>query len=242
MILAAGRGQRMRPLTDATPKPLLAVGGKPLIVWQIERLAAAGWRDIVINTGWLGGRIAAALGTGSAFGVRLRYSIEPPQAYETGGAIATALPMLGPAPFLVVSGDIYTAFDYAALQRVAARIEADPMDTVAHLVLTPNPDHNPDGDMALDSRGRIRREGALLNFGNIGVFHPGLFGQQPRHEAWKLFPWMYRVVDAGRVSGELFDGVWHNIGTPEQLAALDAQLARGAGSQTPAPAGTAGRG
>ncbi|WP_082454202.1 N-acetylmuramate alpha-1-phosphate uridylyltransferase MurU [Thiomonas bhubaneswarensis] len=224
MILAAGRGQRMRPLTDATPKPLLAVGGKPLIVWQIERLAAGGWRDIVINTGWLGEQIPAALGDGGTWGVRLRYSPEPADAYETGGGIATALSLLGDAPFLVVSGDIYTSFDCARLQPVARAIAADPQRTVAHLVLTPNPEHNPDGDMALDAQGRIRREGERLNYGNIGVFHPALFAGQPRAQAWKLFPWLYCAVDAGRVSGEVFSGIWHNVGTPEQLAALDAQL------------------
>ncbi|MGC8807433.1 MAG: translocation/assembly module TamB domain-containing protein [Thiomonas sp.] len=160
MILAAGRGQRMRPLTDTCPKPLLRVGGKPLIQWQIERLAAGGWRDIVINTGWLGAHIPAALGDGSALGVRLRYSPEPADAYETGGGIATALPLLGNDPFVVVSGDIYTTFDYARLQPVARRIAADPQHTAAHLVLTPNPEHNRDGDMALDAQGRWQRSGA----------------------------------------------------------------------------------
>lgn len=223
MILAAGRGQRMRPLTDATPKPLLAVGGKPLIVWQIERLAAGGWRDIVINTGWLGAQIPAALGDGSAFGVRLRYSPEPSEAYETGGGIATALPLLGEAPFVAVSADIYTTFDYARLPSVARSIADDPQRTAAHLVLTPNPEHNRAGDMALDAEGRIRREGDRLNYGNIGVFHPALFADRPREQAWKLFPWLYGAADAGRVSGEVFSGPWHNVGTPEQLAALDAQ-------------------
>jgi len=224
MILAAGRGQRMHPLTDTCPKPLLPVGGKPLIVWQIERLAAGGWRDIVINTGWLGEQIPAALGDGGRFGVCLRYSAEPADAYETGGGIATALPLLGEAPFVVVSGDLYTAFDYARLQAVAQRIAADPQRIAAHLVLTPNPEHNPSGDMALDAQGRIRREGERLNYGNIGVFHPALFAGQPRAQAWKLFPWLYGAVDAGRVSGEVFSGPWHNVGTPEQLAALDAQM------------------
>jgi MurNAc alpha-1-phosphate uridylyltransferase len=228
MILAAGRGQRMRPLTDTCPKPLLAVGGKPLIQWQIERLAAGGWCDIVINTGWLGAQIPAALGDGSALGVRLRYSPEPASAYETGGGIATALPLLGDEPFIVVSGDIYTTFDYARLQPVARQIATDPQHTAAHLVLTPNPEHNRDGDMALDAQGRIRRDGARLNYGNIGVFHPALFAGQPRAQAWKLFPWLYAAVDAGRVSGELFCGVWHNIGTPAQLAALDAALTQAA--------------
>ena len=224
MILAAGRGERMRPLTDACPKPLLAVGGKPLIVWQIERLAAGGWRDLVINTGWMGAQIPAALGDGSAWGVRLRYSPEPAQAYETGGGIATALPLLGTAPFLVVSADIYTPFDYASLHAAAETLAADPQRTAAHLVLTPNPEHNRGGDMALDAQGRIRREGARLNYGNIGVFHPALFAGQPRAQAWKLFPWLYGAADAGRVSGEVFSGPWHNVGTPEQLAALDAKL------------------
>ena len=224
MILAAGRGQRMRPLTDATPKPLLAVGGKPLIVWQIERLAAGGWRDLVINTGWLGAQIPAALGDGSAWGVRLRYSPEPSEAYETGGGIATALPLLGAAPFVAVSADIYTTFDYARLHSVARSIADDPQRTVAHLVLTPNPEHNRAGDMALDAEGRIRREGDRLNYGNIGVFHPALFADRPREQAWKLFPWLYGAADAGRVSGEVFSGPWHNVGTPEQLAELDAQL------------------
>ena len=223
MILAAGRGQRMRPLTDVTPEPLLGVGGKPLIVWQIERLAAGGWRDIVINTGWLGAQIPAALGDGAAFGVRLRYSPEPSEAYETGGGIATALPLLGAAPFVAVSADIYTTFDYARLHSVARSIADDPQRTAAHLVLTPNPEHNRAGDMALDAEGRIRREGDRLNYGNIGVFHPALFADRPREQAWKLFPWLYGAADAGRVSGEVFSGPWHNVGTPEQLAALDAQ-------------------
>ncbi len=224
MILAAGRGQRMQPLSDRTPKPLLPVAGKPLIVWQIERLAVAGWADIVINTGWLGEQIPAALGDGARFGARLRYSPEPPEAFETGGGIATALPLLGPAPFVVVSGDIYTTFDYARLHAAAARIAADPQATAAHLVLTPNPGHNPGGDMALAADGRIRRDGPRLNYGNIGVFHPLLFAGQPARQRWKLFPWLYHAVDAGRVSGERFGGEWDNVGTPEQLAALDARL------------------
>ena len=224
MILAAGRGQRMRPLTDTTPKPLLAVGGKPLIVWQIERLAAGGWRDIVINTGWLGAQIPRALGDGGRWGVQLHYSAEPEDAYETGGGIATALPLLGDAPFLVVSGDIHTAFDYALLHQPAARIAADPQDTAAFLVLTPNPPHHPGGDMALDATGAIRRSGDLLNYGNIGLFHPALFAGQPARQAWKLFPWMYQWVEQGRVRGVLYNGAWDNVGTPDQLVALDTRL------------------
>lgn len=227
LILAAGRGQRMRPLTDHTPKPLLQLAGKPIIVWQIERLREAGIVELVINLGWLGSSIPAVLGDGSGLGVRIAYSAEPQEAYETGGGIATALPLLSAgehAPFAVVSGDIYTGFDYARLHQAAARIAAEPQATSAHFVLTDNPAHHPGGDMALDAAGRVRRAGALLNYGNIGVFHPDLFVSQPARQAWKLFPWMYGEVDAGRVSGEHFRGPWHNLGTPEQLAALDASL------------------
>ncbi len=238
LILAAGRGQRMRPLTDACPKPLLPLAGKPLIVRQIERLRAAGIVNLVINLGWLGAQIPAALGDGCDLGVRIAYSEEPQEAYETGGAISTALPLLGGAagaPFVVVSGDIDTDFDYARLHAAAARIAAsavsaasnsrsDPAPTTAHFVLTDNPPHHAEGDMALDTSGRVRRHGQRLNYGNIGVFHPALFAHQPVRQAWKLFPWMYAEVEAGRVSGEHFRGAWHNLGTPEQLAALDAEL------------------
>ena len=224
LILAAGRGQRMRPLTDHTPKPLLELAGKPIVVWQIERLRAAGIVDLVINLGWLGSKIPAVLGDGRAFGVHIAYSEEPQDAYETGGGIATALPLLGTKSFVVVSGDIYTDFDYARLRDVAERITAAPHATSAHFVLTDNPDHHPEGDMALDAIGRVRRSGAMLNYGNIGVFHPDLFASRPKRQAWKLFPWMYGEVNAGRVSGEHFRGAWHNLGTPEQLTALDALL------------------
>jgi MurNAc alpha-1-phosphate uridylyltransferase len=243
LILAAGRGQRMRPLTDACPKPLLPLAGQPIIVRQIERLRAAGIVDLVINLGWLGAQIPAALGDGSDLGVRIAYSEEPQEAYETGGAISTALPLLGGvdgAPFVVVSGDIDTDFDYARLHAAAARIAAsvasnstcsrssintsEPTPTTAHFVLTDNPPHHAEGDMALDASGRVRRHGQRLNYGNIGVFHPRLFARQPVRQAWKLFPWMYAEVEAGHVSGEHFRGAWHNLGTPEQLAALDTEL------------------
>lgn len=227
LILAAGRGQRMRPLTDTLPKPLLELAGKPLIVWQIERLARAGVRDLVVNLGWLGPRIAEALGDGARWGVRIRYSPEPEQPWETGGAVATALPLLGGAqgaPFAVLSADIHTDYDYARLAAAQARIAADPRATSAHFVLVDNPPHHPRGDMALDAQGRVRRAGQLLNYGNIAVFHAGLFADRPARQPWKLFPWMYAEVDAGRVSGEHWRGAWFNLGTPEQLAELDRQL------------------
>ncbi len=227
IILAAGRGERMRPLTDALPKPWLRVGGKPLIVWQIERLRAAGITELVINVAWLGEVLRSALGDGSAHGVHIDWSIEA-EALETGGGIATALPWLtrgaSDAPFAVVSADIYTEFDYAHLVQAGARIAADPAATCAHFVLVDNPPHHPRGDMALEGT-RIRRDGVRLNYGNIGVFHPSLFADRPRNTRWKLFPWAYDYVDADRVSGEHFQGVWHNIGTPEQLQELDAALA-----------------
>jgi MurNAc alpha-1-phosphate uridylyltransferase len=226
LILAAGRGERMRPLSDALPKPLLEVGGKPLVVWQIERLRAAGITELVLNLGWRGERLRERLGDGAAWGVKLSYSLEPEDApFETGGAVATALPLLGESePFAVLSADIYTEFDYARLHAAAAAIAAAPQRTSAHFVLTDNPPHHPRGDMALDADGRVRRAGTLLNYGNIAVFAPALFAARPRRQAWKLFPWMYAEVDAVRVSAEHFRGVWHNVGTPQQLAELDAAL------------------
>ncbi len=222
LILAAGRGERMRPLTDAMPKPLLPVGGRPLVEWQIERLAAGGFREIVVNHAHLGEQIERALGDGARFGVRIRYSPEAP-ALETAGGIAQALPLLDGAPFVVVSGDIHTGFDFATL---APRIEAiarEPERTVAHFVLVDNPPWHAGGDMGL-ADGRITRSGPPLTYGNIAVFHPRLFAPIARGTWLKLFPWMYRFVDEGLVSGEHFRGSWDNVGTAEQLAALDRRL------------------
>ncbi|MDE2121038.1 MAG: nucleotidyltransferase family protein, partial [Betaproteobacteria bacterium] len=156
--------------------------------------------------------------------------------WETGGGVATALPLLGGpdgAPFAVLSADIYTEYDYARLHDAAARIAADRRSTRAHFVLADNPPHHPLGDMALDPEGRVRRSGDLLNYGNIGVFDPALFADRPVRQAWKLFPWLYAEVEAGRVSGEHWRGAWFNVGTPEELAALDASL-REQGSAGPA--------
>ncbi len=227
LMLVAGRGRRMRPASDVCPKPLLLLAGKPIVEHQIERLRDAGITELVLNPGWLGPRVVEALGDGARLRVRIVYSPEPEDAWETGGAIATALPLLRDArdtPFAVISGDIYTDYDYTRLHAAAARIAVERPGTRAHFVLTDNPDHHPDGDMALDAQGRVRRDGARLNYGNIGVFDPGLFDGAPARQAWKLFPWMYAQVDAGQVSGEHFRGIWHNIGSPEQLAILDAQL------------------
>lgn len=222
MILAAGRGERLRPLTDETPKPLLPVGGKPLIEWQIERLAAAGFGNLVVNHSHLGSMIEETLGDGRRFGVRIRYSPENP-ALETAGAIVKALPMLGRGPFAVVSGDIHTDFDYARLEGPLAAIAEDPAACVAHFVLVDNQPYHPAGDMGL-ANGRITRRGPHLTYGNISVFHPSLFRDIVPGTWLKLFPWAYRFVEEGRVAGEHFQGAWDNIGTPDQLAALDRRL------------------
>lgn len=222
VILAAGRGERMRPLTDATPKPLLPVGGKPIIVWQIERLAAGGFRDVVVNHSHLGAMIEQALGDGSRHGVRIAYSHEP-RALETAGGIAQAMHLLGGEPFAVVSGDIYTEFDYGTLRPRIDAIAADPGRTAAHFVLADKPGFHADMDVAA---GRVSRAAPRLTYGNIAVFHPALFADVAPGTWLKLFPWAYRYVDAGRVSGERFAGAWENIGTPQQLEDLDRRLSR----------------
>ncbi len=224
LILAAGRGERMRPLTDAVPKPLLVAGGKSLIARQVERLVAGGFTDIVVNHSHLGHQIEAALGDGRAFGASIRYSHEP-TALETAGGVAQALPLLGDAPFVVVSGDIHTGFDYATLLGPARRIAADPAATLAHFVMVPNPPWHAQGDDMAVASGRIVRGAGRLTYGNIAVFHPEPFRGVGAGAKLKLFPWFYRYVDAGRVSGERFDGVWDNIGTPSQLEALDRRIA-----------------
>jgi len=220
MILAAGRGVRMRPLTDATPKPLLAAGGKPLIVWQLEKLARAGFTDIVINHAHLGQMIEAALGDGARFGVLIRYSREP-EALETAGGIARALPMLGAEPFLVINADIYTDYDVSALAHV------DLQDGLAHLILVDNPPQHPRGDFALEA-GRVRESGRhLLTFSGIGVYAPRLFGGIPANAKVALAPILRKAMAAARVSGEYYRGRWRDIGTAERLHALDAELRGG---------------
>lgn len=224
ILLAAGRGERMRPLTDSAPKPLLQVGGKALIEWQLERLAAAGFDDIVVNHSHFGAAIEEALGDGGRYGVRLRYSPES-TALETAGGVAQALPLLGPEPVLVVSADIHTEFDYASLAPRIAEIARDPAVTVAHFVLVDNPPWHSGGDMGL-AHGRVTREAERLTYGNISVFHPRIY-RDIAPGAWlRIFPWAYQFVDSGRVSGEHFRGGWDNVGTPEQLEALDRRLSR----------------
>lgn len=216
MILAAGRGERMRPLTDTQPKPLLEVGGKPLIQYHIEALARAGIKDIVINLAWQGELMRSALGSGERLGVQIRYSDEPAGALETGGGILAALPLLGPDPFLVISGDIWSEFPLDSCIGRLARAD------VAHFVLVPNPDFHAQGDFGIES-GRLLDRAPRHTYANIGVLRPEFFaGRQPGRFA--LAPLMFEWIRQDRVSGELYRGRWHNLGTPAQLAQLDAEL------------------
>ena len=222
LILAAGRGERMRPLTDTVPKPLLRVGGRPIIEWQIARLAAAGFGELVVNHSHLGALLESELGDGARFGVKLRYSHEP-RALETAGGIAQALALLDGGAFVVVSGDIHTEYDYASLLPRMDSIALHPDRHAGHFVLVDNPPWHAAGDMGL-AGGLVNRAAPPLTYGNIAVFHAQLF-EHIAPGAWlKLFPWAYRFVDEGRVSGEHYRGAWDNIGTPAQLAALDRRL------------------
>jgi N-acetyl-alpha-D-muramate 1-phosphate uridylyltransferase len=220
MILAAGRGVRMRPLTDTTPKSLLAVGGKPLIAWQLEKLARAGFAEVVINHAHLGHLIEVALGDGSRFGLSIRYSAES-EALETAGGIALALPLLGTEPFLVINADIYSDYDYSRLPGL--RLE----DRLAHLVLVDNPPQHPRGDFALEA-GRVREAGRrMLTFSGIGVYAPRLFSGIPPSAKVPLAPLLRKAMGADRVSGEHYRGRWHDVGTAERLQALDLELRGG---------------
>jgi N-acetyl-alpha-D-muramate 1-phosphate uridylyltransferase len=242
MILAAGRGERMRPLTDHTPKPLLPVGGKPLIVWHIERLRAAGHTQIVINHAHLGEQIETALGNGAAFGVSIEYSREV-SALETAGGIATALPLIESEVFTVVNGDIYCEFDFSRLAEPIARLATG--HDQAHLVLVDNPPHHPQGDFVLDGGRVVNADTPLtpyvlgtagakdgipcghplrLTFSGIGVYHRALFAHTQAGEKAPLAPLLRRAIDAGRVSGEHYDGRWEDVGTPARLNALDGEL------------------
>ena len=224
MILAAGRGERMRPLSDTTPKTLLTVGGKSLVAWQIEGLARAGFRDIVINASWLAPQLVAAFGDGGSLGVRIQWSIEP-FPLETAGGIATALPLLPPGPALIVSGDIWTRFDYATIMARANAMALDTAGPRVHLVMVPNPPFHPEGDFVL-ANGRVALDGAeKLTFGNIGLYDTGLFRELPRGVKLKLLPLYRDWIARGWVSGERFDGPWANVGTPSDLAMLDRHLA-----------------
>ena len=222
MILAAGRGERMRPLTDATPKPLLSVGGKPLIVWTIARLRRAGVVDLVVNVSHLAGQIERALGDGARWGVRIAYSVER-EALETAGGIAWALPLLDNQPFLVVNSDVYSDYDFAGLADRAQTLGAQ---QPAHLVLVDNPDHHAQGDFGLCD-GVVTADRAKLTFSGIGAYHPSLFADIARGGKCRLAAQLAPPIAEGSVSGEHFRGEWNDVGTPQRLAELDARLRAG---------------
>ncbi len=216
MILAAGRGERMRPLTDAVPKPLLEVAGKPLIVHQIEALSLAGIETIVINTGRLGDQIQYHLGTGESFGVSILYSEEGDEPLETAGGIVKALPLLGDKPFIVANADIYSDFDYQTLP--------NQLGSDAHLVLVDNPPHNPEGDFAIEN-GHLQNEGShKLTFTGIGLYSPRFF-KDCAYGKLPLAPLLRESAQVNRLSGQYFTGFWSDIGTPERLNEVNKNMA-----------------
>jgi N-acetyl-alpha-D-muramate 1-phosphate uridylyltransferase len=223
MILAAGRGERMRPLSDTTPKPLLEVGGKPLIVWQIQRLVAAGFHELVINVAHRGELIVEALGDGSRFGCAIRYSREP-EPLDVAGGIATALPLLGDGIALIVSGDLYTEYDYALLSVRAAAMAATNTQPHLHMVMVPNPPYHENGDFGLVD-GKLVLDGTgRKTYGNIALYRLGLFAELPRGEKLQILP-LYRAwIAKDWVTGELYTGPWANVGTADDLARLDRTL------------------
>jgi MurNAc alpha-1-phosphate uridylyltransferase len=224
MILAAGRGNRMRPLTDLTPKPLLAVGGKPLLFRHLEKFARAGFGIVTINHAHLGGQIEAAVGDGSRWSLEVRYSAEA-EALETAGGIRNALPLIARPAFAVVNGDVYSDYDYAGLAAAIDRL-AD-AGTLAHLVLVDNPPHHLDGDFCLDD-GLVCASGRqLLTFSGLGAYRAELFEPIARGEKHALAPLLRSHMPEGKVTGEHYRGLWSDVGTPGRLAELDARLQPG---------------
>jgi len=221
MVLAAGRGERLRPITDTTPKPLVTVAGKPLIVYHLEALARVGIRDVVVNLSWLPDKLRAALRDGSDYGVRITYSDEGPVALETGGGIFNAIQHLGPGPFLVVNGDTFTDIDFGALKSGA---DADTRaGALARLVLVPNPTQHPRGDFGLEGDRVVERETDRFTYSGIGVFWPEFFsGATPGK--FPLLPLFKRAIAAGRLFGELHRGEWNDVGTAQRLAELDERV------------------
>ena len=215
MLLAAGRGERMRPITDSTPKPLVQVGGRPLIAWHLAALARAGIREVVINLSWLGDQVRATLGDGRDYGVAITYSDEGPVPLETGGGIFTAVPLLGPGPFLVVNADIWTDIDFAA---VALEEHAH-----ARLLLIPNPPHHPGGDFGLEGDLVVTRDTERYTYSGVGVYRPEFFGGCTPGR-FPLLPLLNRAIAAALVRGQVHRGEWCDVGTVERLASLDARV------------------
>lgn len=222
MILAAGRGERMRPLTDDCPKPLLEVGGRSLLAWHLGALARAGIREVVINLSWQGAKIPAALGDGRAYGLRIQYSDEGPVALETGGGIFRALPLLGPQPFLLVNGDVWCDYDFARAPRLDA-------EALAALVLVPNPPQHPRGDFGLARRASTSDVidspdvTPRYTYSGIGVYRAEFF-EGCSDGRFPLLPLLQRAAAAGRLRGELHQGAWSDVGTPQRLRELDDRL------------------
>jgi len=228
LIFAAGLGERMRPLTERTPKPLLSVGGKPLIVWHLEKLAAAGVHYVVINTSHLAEQFPDTLGDGSRWGLRIRYAYEGPTPLETGGGMLNALPLLGSAPFIAVNGDIWCDVDLAALPSEPAGL--------AHLLLVDNPPQHPHGDFALDAHGTVHDDGdARLTFSGIGVYRQELLqgwrevignvaGTDMQPPRFRLVPLLRAAMANDAISGSHYRGAWTDVGTPQRLAQLEAEL------------------
>ena len=215
MVMAAGRGERMRPITDKLPKPLVPVAGKPLIVYHLERLAAAGVRDVVVNLSWLGDQIRAALGDGREYRLSISYSQEPAQPLETGGGIFKALPLLGPGPFLVVNGDTWSDIDYSHL---ALEDGAN-----GRIVLVPNPTHNLRGDFGIDGDFVVDRETDRFTYSGVGVYRPEFFDRCSPGR-FPMLPLLKRAIAARVLRGEVHRGEWCDVGTPERLATLDAEV------------------
>jgi len=241
MILAAGLGKRMRPLTDTTPKPLIKLAGKPLIVYHIEALVRAGITDLVINHAWLGEQIEARLGNGSEWGARINYSRET-EPLETGGGITKALPLLGDEPFLLVNGDVWINMDFSQLASetaltVTKQGESNKEMSMAHLVLVPNPEHNTAGDFCLTSTGQVqpRIVGSNISaytFSGVSVLSPELFKGHQAGEAFPLAPLLIDAMAKNQVSGQLYEGGWVDVGTPERLKELEKELLK---RSTPEP-------
>ena len=234
LVFAAGLGERMRPLTEHTPKPLLLAGGKPLIAWHLEKLAALGVREVVINTSWLAEQFPLALGDGSRWNLRLHYAHEGPTPLETGGGMLNALPLLGDAPFLVVNGDIWTDFDFSLLPREPAG--------EAHLLLVDNPPQHPRGDYHLDAHGVLHDDRATpcLTYAGIGMYRPSILdgwraviGDAPGSERtpprFSVVPLQQHFMAQGRISGQHYRGQWTDVGTPQRLQALEDALRADAG-------------
>lgn len=224
MLLAAGRGERLRPLTDTTPKPLIEVGGRALIEWQIERLLRAGIREFVINLAHLGTQIEHRLGDGRRFGARISYSPEPPGALETGGGIRAALALLGDAPFVVANADVWIEYDFRTLRLRDGDL--------GQLVLVPNPSHHPRGDFALRDGRIVDGETSKHTFAGVAVYAPSMFADHASGR-FALAPLLHAAAAAGRLGGTLFEGCWIDVGTPERLAETQLRVASLRANNTP---------